>query len=452
MNRKLIADVLTMRNRIASYLGMSFGGKRDLYTSCGYPVTLDFERMLARYKRQDIASRVVNAFPDACFRVRPTIYETEESSLTPFEAKWEILCRDLNVFSCLKEADRLAGIGRFGVLLIGYNDGKELSEQVSPKKEMEVLYLQSYTEGNVTIDRVNNDPMSSSYGMPSMYKITDDNRSFLVHPSRVLHIAESRIESRIYGTPRMEKVYNRLQELETILAGSAEMFWQGGFPGIAFEADPEVDIEQSKEELKGEIDNYIHGFQRNLNLQGIKANVLTSSIANPVGHVSIIMDMISGGTGIPKRILTGSEVGQLASGQDRENWLDRVDERRRDHVEPNIIRPFMNALIRNGVLPQPKEIIIYWDDVSALGEKEKAVIAQIKTNTIVAYVNANGADGVLPQKRFLTDILGYNMEEADAIVKEVDLAMEDTIKKIDMEENEPPAETEPISEDENKTI
>ena len=37
--------------------------------------------------------------------------------------------------------------------------------------------------------------------------------------------------------------------------------------------------------------------------------------------------MISAETGIPKRILTGSERGELASSQDRDNWFERYPER-----------------------------------------------------------------------------------------------------------------------------
>ena len=59
--------------------------------------------------------------------------------------------------------------------------------------------------------------------------------------------------------------------------------------------------------MKDQIADYIHGFNRSLTLQGVKANVLSQSPSDPKGIVDVLIQSISGGSGIPVRILTGSE-------------------------------------------------------------------------------------------------------------------------------------------------
>ena len=102
------------------------------------------------------------------------------------------------------------------------------------------------------------------------------------------------------------------------------------------------------------MDSYLHGFQRYLRLQGIDIQELKPQLADPSNHFAVLINMISIATGIPKRILLGSERGELASSQDEKNWADQIDSRRKDHCEPMILRPLIDSLIGVGVLPEPK--------------------------------------------------------------------------------------------------
>ena len=50
--------------------------------------------------------------------------------------------------------------------------------------------------------------------------------SRVVHWSRVIHIAENAGGTGVYGLPRLQSVYNRLEDLLKIMAGSGESAWR----------------------------------------------------------------------------------------------------------------------------------------------------------------------------------------------------------------------------------
>ena len=96
--------------------------------------------------------------------------------------------------------------------------------------------------------------------------------------------------------------------------------------------------------------------------------------------------MIAATTGIPKRKLTGSERGELASSQDAQAWTDEIETRQTNYAWPNILLPCINRLIWAGVLPEPKGLIsCEWpsllesDKVQEADAADKAASALQKT-------------------------------------------------------------------------
>jgi len=51
---------------------------------------------------------------------------------------------------------------------------------------------------------------------------------------------------------------------------------------------------------------------------------------------------------------------------------DRIDERRRQHAEPNILRPIIGKLADFGVIPQPANLEITWPRAMSLSPLEEA--------------------------------------------------------------------------------
>jgi hypothetical protein len=79
---------------------------------------------------------------------------------------------------------------------------------------------------------------------------------------------------------------------------------------------------------------------------------------------------------MPKRILTGSEMGELASSQDRDNWKDQVNGRQTQYAGPYIVRPLVDRLIAYGYLPPPAkgvdEYEVTWPHMQVMTDAEKA--------------------------------------------------------------------------------
>ncbi len=119
--------------------------RRNLEDECGYPPidstpSVDLYRQL--YDREPIANRVVQCMPKESWQLSPLVYEDDSTKTsTPFEEHWDDLGQQLTpgggvswhqdeegspVWADLLKADTLSRVGRFGLLLLGVDDGKGL--------------------------------------------------------------------------------------------------------------------------------------------------------------------------------------------------------------------------------------------------------------------------------------------------------------------------------------
>lgn len=407
------------RSELGAHLGKSFGTRRDLYKVLGYNKEPSFDDFYAKYKRQDIAKAVVDAPVLASWRLHPTIMENEEGTETNFETALAELMEESGAYHYLSRVDRISGIGRYAVLLMGFKDGRNLATEV--RKGNQLLYLQPYHEDNAQIESLEEDTKNARYGKPLIYKIklnspngnkTDTVR---VHHSRILHVSEGLLESDTYGSSRLEPVLNRLHDLELILGGSAEMFWRGAFPGVGLAAKEGAYFSkdgQSLEALETEMDAYIHNMQRYFRVQDVEIHQMQTQVADPSMHVEIQLMAISASTGIPKRILSGSERGELASSQDETNWNTKMDERRTNYTAPMIIRPFLDRMIQVGILPTPSERYkINWPDLFVPSQIGKSLVTKTKAEAIAIYANSLTAQSIVPKEIFLREILGFTEQQ-----------------------------------------
>lgn len=385
-------SAIVSRAKTAALLGKQFGTKRDLYEALGYPKTLTFDHYKARYERGGIASRVVRALPQATWRNPPILKEVGvRSTDSEFVQKFNTLEKRTALFAELERADRLAGIGRYAILLIGIRASGQLISPVrlsTLRNEKDVLYFSSYTEGRASIEMYDSNPMSERFGEPSLYSIDllgdvmegspsrgTPTINQQVHWTRLIHIAEGLDEDRVYGKPRLEPIWNYLEDLDKVMGGTAEAIWRTVDRGIQFDVDKDAELgDEELNDISEEIDEYMHGLRRYLRTQGVTANVLGSELPDPRGAFEAILSLISGTAGIPQRILLGSERGQLASSSDERNFNARVKERQVAFAEPNILRPTVDRLMEVGVLPRV-EYTVEWPDLSTLTAREQADVA-----------------------------------------------------------------------------
>ncbi len=427
MDKKVFQANNTLLNRmsIAYAAGKLFAGKRDLYDVLGYQPNPDINNYYAKYLRQDIAHRIISAYPDAVWTRQPSVQEDENrQNQTDFEKAFTDFAKQKRLFNYLNRLDKLACIGQYSVLLIGLRDGVDLRQPAGQVNGIDdILYLIPYSESNAEIQEYEEDVQNERYGLPKFYTLRSGgytngkgnaapSKSLHVHHSRVLHVSEDLLENEVFGTPRLQSVINRLDDLEKVVGGSAEIFWINGRGGLNLNADKDT-VFENPEKLEEHAENYIHQLTRILKTKGIDVRTLELGIHDPDKHVSVILDLIAGATGIPKRILVGSERGELASTQDEGNWMSRVEERRDTFCEPMMLRPFIDRMMEHGALPTVKEYEIIWPKLVAASEDSKATVALKKSQAINTYVNGLGADMIIPPKQFVEDILGEEYREDD---------------------------------------
>jgi len=428
-----MAGYLTERIRLAGLAGKQFGGDRDLFQVLGYKRDLKPLDFLQMYYRNPIAQRVIDAFPAATWRGVPTITEDETELGTEFEKAIEDLVDKKRLWHYCERADKLSGLGRYSILILGVNDGSQMDKPLENANQLN--WLMPVTEAYAEVSQWNDDPTDPRFGMPKLYNVTfgaeesstQPQKMMNVHYTRVIHIAENTGQDDVYGIPRLEPVYNRIFDLQKVVGGSAEMFWLGARNGLAFEAESDAQLTPDDvDALEDDAQAYQHQLRRLLTSKGGKWRVLESQTPDPTGNYNVLISEVSGGKGIPQRILTGSEAGQLASSQDENNWLARINERRVNFVEPIIIRQTIDRLVSLGILPAPRtgSYLVTWPTFSGLSEVDQATIGEIKARALATYSNAIGADMIVPVEEF-REILGLEPEPAGGFEEEDPLDEDD---------------------------
>lgn len=423
---------LTMRAAFQQMTGQAFDGQRDYYQTFGYPRGLTPMDFAEAYLRGDIAGRIIDAFPAATWREPPEV----TSSSRRFVEAWEAINDQHDILANLHRLDRLMGLGHYGVLLLGVDGGEQLREPLRQGTNRHLLYVQPHSERTAEITRWNDNPASPRYGKPEMYRLTNGlDRSGAgarqvtvdVHYSRVIHVVEGSLEDDSIGTPRLERIWNRLADLHKLLGGSAEMYWQNVAQIIAFIADPDAEWDpEETEDMKNQLDEMQHGLRRMLRLRGVQPEGLAQGLqgADPKGHVDVQLDMIAGAIGIPKRILIGSERGELSSEQDENNWAARIVERREQFANPVVLFPLIDRLQEIGVLPNVgDDYDCVWPDSDTLGEAAMADIAQKRATAMQAYLSVPGASLIVGEGEF-RGWLGLDPDELPAMQEE-DMLVED---------------------------
>lgn len=383
---------ITSRADLARYMGRHFEGRRDLTQVLGYPARLTVEHYNAYYERGDIAERIVAKPARDTWQKKPYITDDVDADETEFTRQLELLVKQSKMYHYCRRADVLAGIGEYGLLFIGVADGEtDLSQPVGVDKldgPDDLAYLtpfgQLQVQDWVLGKDAGFDETHEMYSRPVMYQVDisdpQDSGSDIrpIHYSRVIHIAEGTLESDIRGTPRLRPVFNRLMDYEKVVGASAEMFWTGADRKFHFNVeDAYSDLSpQQLEELDADVQALVHEMQNYIKTAGVDMEVIGGEDPDPTGVFDAIMSSIAGAIGMPKRILQGSERGELASTQDRANWFAHVDERRENFAEPMVLRPLIDRLRRIGILPEPigGDYEVQWPTLFELTEKEVAEI------------------------------------------------------------------------------
>lgn len=375
-----------MFRRVPGLASKLFGGKRNFNRALGYPENLCARDLRELFRRNAVANRIVKAMPVATWRGGAEVIEDQNPEIiTTFEQAFLTMDKRLKIFDRLRRADILAGIGRYAVLYIGA-PGRP-SEPLVQAKADEIKFLQPFAEDDAKIITFEEQFDNERYGQPTVYELTrslidsagatKQGKSIRVHWTRTLHLSDGLLDDNIFGEPRLECVFNRLMDLEKVVGGGAEAFWRRADRGMQVELDPTLEVtSEQKTALKNQLEEYEHELRRILTTRGVKINELGSDVADFKSPVDALMALISAGTGIPQRVLMGSEQGKLAAKQDRANWDNRVTDRQLDFAGPLVLRPFVDKMIAIGALPKVNDYVVRFSSITTMDDEQRAEIAK----------------------------------------------------------------------------
>ena len=431
-----LADrALLERLAVMRYAGLAYGGNRDYYETLGYNRNPRPEEYRARWERGGIAETINDAPAEASWRDRPDVIDNasdgpSDESVTQFERDIDFLFDELQLLHYLERWDKALGMGEYGLLMLGLAESEEpdISEVSGdapslgePAEENayaldDRAHFSVFTQESVTDIKTVSNPMHERFGLPRLYDLEidagDGARAETVHYTRVLHAAEGLLDNEVYGKPRLRAVLNRLDDREKILGGSAEAYWRSADRRLQLNYQGDSSP-QDAGEVAEEAEEMIHGMRSVLTTRNTELNAIEGSDPDPTGALDKNTEELSGTVGIPKRILTGSERGELASTQDRATFFGRIQERRTSFCEPMMLRPLIDRLIHLGIVSEPNGdgYDIEWADLFELNEIEQAELMETRAKALKTAAPMGDPGSLATDPEIRETIMGWDPEK-----------------------------------------
>ena len=411
---------LAGRLRFLRTAGLQYKGLRDIYGAAGYVQqgAENFDHYWALYERDPVAGRVVDMPAKTTWRTPPLIFEGEEPpntgeaprDPTAFETSWEALAKRLRLWSVFERVDRLARVGQYAGLLIGARgvDDTALATPLTGLSGPEqILYCIPFAEKYTTIETWERDPNSPRFGLPLIYRVTLSSgvasgfpeMKASVHQSRMLHVAEDALMDEVFGRPALKRALNALADLLKVSSATGEAYWQLASRILTAKVNPDMDLgaDPSKflEGMGEKLEEMVHDLRRQFVGHGVELGYLGTDVPPAADALEVFKALIAVATGIPTRVLFGSERGELASSQDERNYFGMINERQEHFAEPQILRAFIDRLCAVGALPLPAagpgQYTVQWPSLFELTEKEQAEANKLRAEAAKA-LTAMGGD------------------------------------------------------------
>ena len=404
---RLLGSLFSRGGDLARRMGKTFGGLRDLWPTLGYRDSPDVETYLSFYERGDIASQIVDLPPDTSWRFPPELrLEDVAAEGKTFLDEVDELDDRIGLWAKMAQVDRLSGIGRYGLLLIGargQGEGETLADPLERLTSLkDVMFLKAFHEGLTDVNSWVTDEMDPRFGLPETYNVDfstgsdtgsrGSNRTLVIHWTRVIHVAENLVDDETFGIPRLERVVNKLDDLNKLIGSAAEIFWVAVAGVLHADIDPEVDVDQEdQEQFEKDLIEAMQGMRRVVQTRGVElTRIAQSGSVDPQPTYQAIVQLIAATARIPERILFGSERGELASSQDQRQWHATINARQNNHVEPVILRAFFNRMAMLGV--KVPEYEVFWQPLDSPTELELAQIIKLKSEAAVALAPIGAVD------------------------------------------------------------
>lgn len=398
--QEMVQNVITLRQEMLT--SSQLDPRRNLEAECGYPdlsAFIDARTFQLLYDRDPIANRVVELFPKESWQTMFELRDSENKEETEFVASFRDMVKGLRgdvswlrdkkgnaLQSALLKADIVAGIGRYGVTVLGFDDGKPLREELIKDSASKLLYMESYSESYAQIAEVESRRGDPRYGLPVRYNIFfyDPNESSsggwpgvvqgseVVHWTRCLHVVdqfEHPSSNRSIGNSRLKSVWNDVLGHRKVAAVDPEAFFRAGIQKLFFSTHPQLggDVVVDKSGFRDDIERMMNSLQQWMLLTGMGVTPVSPTLVDPKPHQDARIQSICIKKGCPVRVFMGSERGELASGQDDVAWNDRLTLRCELHNSPTLAAQLIDRCIFAGVMKRPMVQPIEDDAEPSLG-------------------------------------------------------------------------------------
>ena len=318
----------------------------------------------------------------------------------------------------------------------------QFSPSGPPKKKTgkpKLLFIRAFAETLCQVVQYEASIQNPRFGQPIMYLIQfNDPRqphtgvglpmaSVRVHWTRVLHIADNLESSEVFGVPRMRPVLNPILDQQKVRGGGSEGYWRSCINILSLETHPQLggDVLLDRVGLRNMLENVYGGMQRDLLLSGLTAKTVAPTVVDPTPHIDKAIECICIVLECPVRVFKGAERGELASSQDDADWNGRVHGRRITYLTPKVIRPFIDRLIKIGVLPEPPEgYQVKWPEPENMNQKDKAQVTLVLTQALAAFISGN-VEQLIEPLNYLTRVFNWSEEVAMEVMKETAKHVED---------------------------
>ena len=440
----------------------------------------NFRSYYLRYTRQAEAKAIIDKPVNDTWQDMPTVHDEahqdQDKPVSDFEKKVAEFFKGEHTrrkpIHRLNVLDRLARLGHYSVMIIGFGDGRDMDTPVSgvtgresiPKDEIakyendpmvstpevmgeaefddldDVMYLAVFGEDRVQDLRTNNDMTSPRFRLPEVFDIVtqkkeegEDDPEYenqKVHWTRVIHVPEGTLENDLKGIPALKPVFHELLNIDKIKAASGEGFWRAGYQGLHVRPPQDnqgrfMEFENGGDDVKDEINQFIQNFDRTLSTPA-EIDPIENSVGNPMPHLEANYQSISAATDIPKSILTGEDRADTASEDDFSQYKSFIAQRRNNYAGPVIVEPLVQRLIDTGVLPEPEGdgFSLEWPPLDELSpiqkwERKQAVADTIQTLSPGGDTSQFGTVGELRQAMGWGPEIGSEVEQ-----KQMDAAAE----------------------------
>ena len=379
--------------------------KRNIWDQAGYPEQVYPEMLWNMYRRDGIASGIVNLKADETWQDDPIVYDGDEdperrkNNPTEFEIALDKWADVWDLWGRLQGADKRQMVMRYSGIIIICKE-PQAAESTDPLQKLlgpeAIVNLMPVFESEIEVNEGITDENSPYYGQPKYFhfrsEVTGSRNTWIendknYHPTRIITFAEGADDGSIYGIPEFESYYNSLLNIEKIETAGGEGFYKNASQRKVYKMDPTLTQGLSTEVIEG-ITESIDETERNMNgtyvVAGGDLNAIQSQMTDPKEYAQISFNKVAAGSQLPMTVIIGMQTGRLASDEDQTQKNVLIKKRQRKWATP-MIKKTLKHLIKYNALPQPdNKITVCWPDITEPSMEAKVNIGKtmMETNKI----------------------------------------------------------------------